>query len=244
MYFKRKTYAIIFTAAVSFLSAAAQDHELVGTDSAIINVTPPVSDNNLWITHPLYNYDKVRETTIHAGTLIQPPIKSIGINPDGHIFRWDKGGIYGYGMHYPFGGMADIDKAALYLTQSFGRLSINANIHAAHYGTFCNVSTQLGLSGKVSWKFSDHVSISLFGALYNTNPYFSHAMAPFVSTSNYGGFITAGNHDTGVSLGMRREYDPTRGRWMNQPIIAPLLQDRSGIDADRHRTRDKDPDIR
>lgn len=100
---------------------------------------------------------------------------------------------------------------------------LNAGVVANRYETR-TVTTQFGVNGLVEYRFSPHWSMAVFGAFYNSNPYFSMATYPFVGTSEFGGWVKYEGDRFGMKFGTRRYYDTFRRKWHTEPIVTPSVR--------------------
>ena len=82
------------------------------------------------------------------------------------------------------------------------------------------------------WKGADVIvtgyqslTLNAFGYYYNQNPLFAASMAPYLSTTSYGGFADIRiNEHFGSNVGVRRYINPMSGRWTTEPIVTPYVK--------------------
>lgn len=110
-------------------------------------------------------------------------------------------------------------------TQSYrlGRLSLDGSMLINRYETR-EATTQFGVSGSLSYRFSPRWSARVWGTYYLSNPYFSMATFPFVPTSSYGGWVQYRGETVGIKMGVQRRYDSFSRRWITEPIITPSFK--------------------
>ena len=102
-------------------------------------------------------------------------------------------------------------------------LALTAGININRYFAI-GIQTQYGVQGSVSYLFSPHFSMTVFGEYYNTVPWFYMASFPYIATNRYGGYITYRNKNYGTHIGAERYYDPFARQWIFQPIITPFIK--------------------
>lgn len=113
----------------------------------------------------------------------------------------------------------------LNITASYTHGALSANV-----GTMVNkyyalgLTTQYGVHGSMTYRFSPNVSATIFGEYYNKNPYVYMAAFPFINTSRYGGYVTLRGKNVGTHLGAERYYDPFVKHWELRPIVTPFVR--------------------
>ncbi len=137
--------------------------------------------------------------------------------------HFDKYGISAVSTenHYP--NLLFSNSATFAHTFQEDNLSLTTRILANRYETN-HVTTQFGISGLLEYRLSPHWSMTIWGTLYNRNPYFSFATYPFVETSSYGGWLKYEQEKFSIKLGTRRYYDSFRRQWKTEPIVTPSIK--------------------
>lgn len=112
----------------------------------------------------------------------------------------------------------------LTITASYtsGALSATAGATVNKYYAL-SLTTQYGIHGSMTYRFSPSVSATIFGEYYNKSPYVYMAAFPFISTSRYGGYVTLSGQNVGTHLGAERYYDPFVRHWELRPIVTPFV---------------------
>lgn len=107
----------------------------------------------------------------------------------GMLYSWDSGFIAGFGARSTLPGLFSEQTAGVSASQQFGDFTLQGSVTANRYLLPRGIGNQFGIHGSASYRFSDHVSITLFGSYYNKNSFFSNAAQPYVGSSSYGGFL-------------------------------------------------------
>lgn len=141
------------------------------------------------------------------------------------VLSYGKSGILlGGSSHTTMYGLMDYQNSELNLIKDYGNLRISVGVSANRYMILRNIETQFGISGALSYKINENLSVSAFGQ-YNSNPFYSSMAAyPYIGTSSYGSYFTLHNNKTGIDLGVKRLYDPFRRQWRTQPIVTPKFK--------------------
>lgn len=133
-------------------------------------------------------------------------------------------------------GMMDVGSAAIGLSRSLGRLTMNVGVGANRYHAnimdnpvlsaqgIRSMSTQYGVGGSLSLRLNADWSVTAYGRYYARNPYFFMAAFPYVHTSVYGAYATYSSGWFGVDMGARRYYDAFGRRWITEPIVTPKFK--------------------
>ena len=122
---------------------------------------------------------------------------------------------------YP--GLMTRQSLNIQLTYRYGNLSWTNGVNVNRY-LYDGVQTQYGVFSNLSLKFSNHLSMTLYGQHYAVNPYYSMSTYPYISTSEYGGYISIHDDFKGLDVGVRRKYDPYRRVWYTVPIVTPFFK--------------------
>lgn len=142
-----------------------------------------------------------------------------------HIADWSGGAFYATGGRTDLVGLMGIEFGALNLTQSFGRFTVHADVNATKYGYFRGLQTAYGFGGSVTYDINDKVSISVFGSYQTGVHAISPAMAGYVSTTSFGGYVDykAGER-WGVKVGAQTYRETNGGPYRTQPIVIPYFR--------------------
>ena len=134
--------------------------------------------------------------------------------------------------NFSFMGMQERENHPLVLTTQ--RLSVLSKYESSHLAltTGINVNryfalgikTQYGFHGTISYSFSPHFCMTVFGEYYNSVPWFYMASFPYVATNRYGGYFTYRSNNIGTHIGAERYYDPFARQWIFRPIVTPFVK--------------------
>lgn len=149
-------------------------------------------------------------------------INSYNLFGDG-IFGIKNLGIYVTSSGNTYVNLLKDRSVAIILNYQNDNFCIKAGVIANQYATR-GITTQLGINGFFEYKISQQWSLTVYGTIYNCNPYFSMATFPFVETTSYGGWIKYEGEKMGVKLGARRYYDAFQKQWKMEPIITPSIK--------------------
>lgn len=172
------------------------------------------------------------------------------------IAAWRGGGLVASGGRQSYEGLMGVERGALTALQRIGSVELSVSAEAEKVGYFRGLSTVYGVSGVMVWQFSDRMSLTLYGGYYSSNDFRGAAMMPYVSTSNFGGFLSwdFAEH-IGVDVGAQTRYNSYSRRWDTLPIVRPYYKAgngaKIGIDVgglvygiyDSHRSRRSNPTI-
>ena len=140
---------------------------------------------------------------------------------------WKGGYVTAVGTTMDNPGLLDIASGGLMATQQFGNLRVSAMAEANKYNFMWQggVRTQYGVSGELSLKVSERVSLTAFGSFYNETIFTGPAMMPYVNSNRYGGYTTIMfSEHFGADVGVKRYLNPITGRWNTDPIVSPFLK--------------------
>ncbi len=124
-------------------------------------------------------------------------------------------------------GLMATSTGQLALHQSLGRFQITAVGMANKYWMPAQntLYTHFGYGGNISYQVNQSLTLNAFGYYYNQNPLFAASMAPYLSTTSYGGFADIRiNEHFGSNVGVRRYINPMSGRWTTEPIVTPYVK--------------------
>lgn len=134
--------------------------------------------------------------------------------------------------NFLFTGKQEREDYPLVLTTK--RLNLSSTYVANHFAMTAGVNinryfalginTQYGVHGSVSYSFSPHFSMTVFGEYYNSVPWFYMACFPYVATKRFGGYLTYRNNKIGTYIGVERYYDPFARQWILRPIFTPFVK--------------------
>lgn len=134
-------------------------------------------------------------------------------------------GVSGWADTMP--GLLDRESGSLTLYQNLDRWSFSASALADKYRYvgMGYLETRYGVGGTVSYQLSNAVSLHAFGYYYGKPMTAGPAVAPYLSTSNYGGYadIKFSKH-WGTDLGVQRYINPMTGKWVTDPIVRPYYK--------------------
>lgn len=149
-------------------------------------------------------------------------------NTSGAIATWDNGALIGAGNRTTLPGLYSNQQASFSAVQQFGDLTLSAGVSADRYQMFQGpdrLRTQFGVHGNLSYRFSDNLSLHLFGSYYNQNPFYTVGALPYINTTNFGGYFDVGmGEHFGMMLGGQATYDTMTRRMLAAPIVMPYVK--------------------
>lgn len=128
------------------------------------------------------------------------------------------------GAYHSYIGLMDVQSVSGGVQYSLGAMTVQGALAANRYLYYGRVFTQYGVSGQLSYCFNPNLALTVFGTYYNTNPFFSMAVFPFVPTTSYGGYMTVGNRSFYVNLGVERRFNAFEHKMETVPIITPAFK--------------------
>lgn len=134
-------------------------------------------------------------------------------------------GVSGWADTMP--GLLDRESGALTLYQNLGRWSFSASALADKYRYvgMGYLETRYGVGGTVGYQLSNAVSLHAFGYYYGSPMTAGPAVAPYLSTSTYGGYADIKfSKYWGTDLGVQRYLNPMTGKWVTDPIVRPYYK--------------------
>ena len=134
-------------------------------------------------------------------------------------------GVSGWADTMP--GLLDRESGALTLYQNLGRWSFSASALADKYRYvgMGYLETRYGVGGTVSYQLSNAVSLHAFGYYYGKPMTAGPAVAPYLSTSTYGGYADIKfSKYWGTDVGVQRYLNPMTGKWVTDPIVRPYYK--------------------
>ena len=134
-------------------------------------------------------------------------------------------GVSGWADTMP--GLLDRESGALTLYQNLGRWSFSASALADKYRYvgMGYLETRYGVGGTVSYLLSNAVSLHAFGYYYGEPMTVGPAVAPYLSTSTYGGYADIKfSKYWGTDVGVQRYLNPMTGKWVTDPIVRPYYK--------------------
>lgn len=146
---------------------------------------------------------------------------------DGRIFIWRSGGIFGSGGSTAMPGLMGIENGSINFIQQAGRFTFTAHADAVKYGYFNGLQTSFGYGGSISYRFSDRVSMTLFGSYYTplNASMMTPAIAGYTSITNFGGYVDYRFSDRwGVKVGAQGYRRSDTQGIMVQPVAIPYYK--------------------
>ena len=134
-------------------------------------------------------------------------------------------GVSGWADSMP--GLLDRESGSLTLYQNLGRWSFSASALADKYRYvgMGYLETRYGVGGTVSYLLSNAVSLHAFGYYYGRPITAGPAVAPYLSTTTYGGYADIKfSKYWGTDLGVQRYLNPMTGKWVTDPIVRPYYK--------------------
>ena len=128
------------------------------------------------------------------------------------------------GAYRSYIGLMDVQSVSGGVQYSLGGMTVQGALAANRYLYYGRVVTQYGVSGQLSYCFNPNLALTVFGTYYNTNPFLSMAVFPFVPTTSYGGYMTVGNRSFYVNLGVERRFNAFEHKMETVPIVTPAFK--------------------
>ena len=174
--------------------------------------------NHFWTAADSLNLRLMQPMPTQATKLSAAP--STDYSRSGQIGQWQGFSIYGQSYGETLPTLIDRQGAQLQMNRSWNNLSLSVYASADRYRTR-QTTTQFGIGGSLTYRFSPYISATAFGSYYNVQPFLSMAAFPYVNSSAYGGYFTLDNGRWGLDVGAQRRYDAYRGTWIVAPIVTP-----------------------
>jgi hypothetical protein len=142
------------------------------------------------------------------------------------LARWDHGALIANGQTLLMPGLMSVEEGTLSLRQQWGDFLLLAYGAATHYTSDLGLTTQWGFGGALSYQMTDHIRWTVFGAYHTATGILQPAMAGYIQTPVYGGYIDYrfNTRGAGVKVGAQSYYDPMRRQWEAQPILMPYYR--------------------
>ena len=186
--------------------------------------TPPTADPDVsvdWQYNPEYQR-AISDVNRRAPNFKNTDAVVPGVAP---IASWNGGGFYASGGTASHLGMMNQAFGRLNFSQRFGRFSLTAFVAAEKYGYFRGLQTQYGFGGSMSYRFSDHWSMTLFGEYYSGANPLNPAQAGYFNAPRFGGYVSYdANEHWGVSVGAQSERSIMTNSWETRPIVMPYYK--------------------
>ena len=141
------------------------------------------------------------------------------------IAGWRNGIIYASGGIGTMPGLMAINSGSINVMQNFGRLTVSVYGTATKYGYFNGLETSYGVGGELSYRFSDKVNLTLFGAYHSSVRLNQPAMAGYANIPHFGGYVDYSFSERfGVEVGAQGYHSMITKRIEAQPIIRPYFK--------------------
>lgn len=161
----------------------------------------------------------------------EPYIKPLPHDPyaydfdgSGPVLSWKNGMLIGTGYRNTMPGLLSRHNASVTAVQEVGKLTLAGSVSADRYMLWHGTAATFGLSGSMTWHFSENVSATLFGSYYTNSSFYSMAAMPYFGSTGYGGYLTFMGERGGIDLGVERHYDSFARRWVTSPIVTPKIK--------------------
>jgi hypothetical protein len=234
---KRKLIIAMLSVMVTGVSAQTEvnDSVMSGRQTDVDEVNTPLADSSLYFREsmksmmPLKLSDDALKLTdnraLYDSRRGDWQINTLNSTRLFNPWRGAYVGVSGWADTMP--GLLDRESGSLTLYQNLGRWSFSASALADKYRYvgMGYLETRYGVGGTVSYQLSNAVSLHAFGYYYGKPMTAGPAVAPYLSTSNYGGYadIKFSKH-WGTDLGVQRYINPMTGKWVTDPIVRPYYK--------------------
>jgi len=190
------------------------------------HINTRIQNNIFSISHPKVSHslNPIPRNSILPFQNYRIPVRD-NFSQTGVLYSWDHVSFTGSNSHTDAPFLLVGRHASAGLKADIGNLSISVNALANNYfrmesGSF----NQFGIDAKLKYNISNITTMTVFGELYNHNPYSSLAEYPFLSASKFGGYMTLMGDRVGIDVGAEHYFDPARNRWETAPIITPKIR--------------------
>lgn len=147
------------------------------------------------------------------------------------IASWGSGGVYAAGGRANLPGLMGIESGSINFVQQMGPVTLSLFGSAEKYGWFRGLSTTYGFGGALSYRFSDNLSMTVFGSYNSPAGIMQPAMMGYVSAPVIGGYLDWRFHPHwGVKAGVQSYRSIAYGRWETQPMVIPYYRTSSGAE--------------
>lgn len=148
-----------------------------------------------------------------------------------NIASWGSGGVYADGGRVHLPGLMGIETGSVNFVQHMGPVTVTLFGSAAKYGYFRGLSTTYGFGGALTYRFSDNLSMTVFGSYNSAASVTQPAMMGYVSAPVFGGYLDWRFHPHwGVKAGVQSYRSIAYGRWETQPMVIPYYRTSSGAE--------------
>ncbi|MCM1401538.1 MAG: hypothetical protein NC189_05950 [Bacteroides sp.] len=138
---------------------------------------------------------------------------------------WQGGMMFATGSSFDMPGLMGVETGQIGFSQQFGNFSFQAYATASHYGYFRGLQTVYGFGGSLSYRVSNSLSLTMFGAYATGSKFISPALAGYMSVPTFGGYASIDlNEHWGVNVGAQASRSPVTNRWEAQPIVMPYYK--------------------
>lgn len=141
------------------------------------------------------------------------------------VTSWHNGTIYLEGGAQTYPGLMSINTGTFNIGQTFGHFSVNLYGSAIKYGYFNGLQTSYGFGADVTYRFSERLSLTVFGSYHSPVMIKNPAIAGYVSVPSFGGYFDYLFSDKfGVQVGAQSYRSLLSRRWETQPIVKPYYR--------------------
>jgi len=235
---KRKLIIAMLSVMVTGMSAQTEvnDSVMSGRQTDVDEVNTPLADSSLYFREsfmkpmmPLkLSDDAIKLTDNRALYDSRRGDWQINTLNSMRLFNPWRGafvGVSGWADSMP--GLLDRESGALTLYQNLGRWSFSASALADKYRYvgMGYLETRYGVGGTVGYLLGNAVSLHAFGYYYGKPITAGPAVAPYLSTTTYGGYADIKfSKYWGTDLGVQRYLNPMTGKWVTDPIVRPYYK--------------------
>ncbi len=231
---------------VATMSAAAQsgvENGAVMVDSIEVAspaaTTDALSGGDMEPVMPNGAISSVASTSRYVPATLAYPINPLattlpplGFTPGvANIASWGSGGVYADGGRAHLQGLMGIETGSVNFMQQMGPVTVTLFGSTTKYGYFRGLSTTYGFGGALTYRFSDNLSMTVFGSYNSAAGITQPAMMGYVSTPVFGGYLDWRFHPHwGVKAGAQSYRSIAYGRWETQPMVIPYYRTSSGAE--------------
>ncbi len=143
----------------------------------------------------------------------------------GTIAVWTGGYAGAYMGRESLPGLGGVESGMLAVRQTAGNFTAELYGSAVKYGYYRGLQTSWGFGGSLSYRFSDRLSLTMFGSYYTKTRPMPPAMAGYVNVPRFGGYADITLSDRwGVEVGAQTYHSLSSSHWEVVPIVKPYYR--------------------
>ncbi len=162
---------------------------------------------------------------LSVNSSLYEPLRIAPITPGAaNLHTWDNGAITAYGSSMSYPALLGRESGRMNFRQNFGNLVLNLNATVDKYGYYRSLARSYGFGGSLSYRFSEKLSLTLFGSYSQNTGIGQAAMFDMVSVPSFGGYLDIKLSDTfGFMVGAQSHHSLSSGHWEARPMLTPYV---------------------